>query len=319
MGIMSYKCPKCNKTFTRNASLTYHIDHNACKKVEKVFKCKYCDKTFSVKNSMYRHMRETCNAKKRENIYEELIELRKDVESLKKENEKLKNVPKTDSDGVTNNTINGDININNGTINNITIVAYGKEDMEKIDRDDIIKALKTGFNSTMRLTEAVHFNPKYPSYSNIKRSNFNMKNKVMYHNGDHWVTTSDPHMIDDLYNRKRDFIEENIDIYRDGLTQQDMTRLERWMGVDDDDRRITRIKDESREILFNKKEISEMNEKQLNASGTTIIDLDDSSLGNANIQGESDSNQISCNITGKKRRVIARRNGKYRKTIIKVK
>ena len=55
----------------------------------------------------------------------------------------------------------------------------------------------------------------------------------MYHNGNDWVTTTDPYMIDELYNRKRDFIEEYIDDYTDGLTQADMTRLQRWLDVEE--------------------------------------------------------------------------------------
>merc|ERR1711916_378127 len=77
-------------------------------------------------------------------------------------------------------------------------------------------------------------------------------------------------MIDDLYNRKRDFIEENMEEYYDGLTPGDLARLHRWLNVEDDDRRITNIKDELRELLFNKKDISEQNEKIVETQ-----DLDD--------------------------------------------
>lgn len=184
--------------------------------------------------------------------------------------------------------------------------------MEHISREDIIQALKTGFNSTKRLTEVVHFNSKYPTYSNIKRSNFNMKNKLMYHNGNDWVTTSDPHMIDDLYNRKRDFIEENIEHYQDGLTKGDMTRLDRWLNVEDDDRRIARIKDELRELLFNKKEISEMNEKQL---GVEIIeDIDADTDLDTDLDEEIDTHKhLKVNVNIKKK--TAPRNGRHRKAV----
>ena len=277
--------------------------------LDKKYSCKYCNNRFTSQTSMYRHIRMSCDEakqaklKKQEadnEIYERLRKLEEENAALKQDVSKLKS-------GNMTNTINGDVNINNGTINNITIVAYGKEDMSQIDREDIIKALKTGFNSTKCLTETIHFNPKYPHLSNIKRPNFNMKNKLMYHNGDQWVTTNDPHMIDDLYNRKRDFIETYLDDYVDGLTEADMKRLQRWLDIEnDEDRRITRIKDELREILFNKRFISESNEQSLN---TTVV--------NADSHDEECTDTLNKPQT--KRRVIARRTGKYRKTIIKVK
>jgi hypothetical protein len=268
-------------------------------------------------------MRESCaNAKaikskednKNTEIYDRLVKLEKENAELKKDVKYLKS--SKPSRIVNNNTINGDLNINTGTVNNITVVAYGKENMGAIDREDIIKALKTGFNSTKHLTEVVHFNPKYPNYSNIRRSNFNMKNKLMFHNGHRWVTTSDPNMIDDLYNRKRDFIEENIDHYRDGLTKGDMTRLNRWLSVEDDDCRIAKIKDELRELLFNRKDISEMNEKHMSIEtadpneidADEYIDLDDE------IQHRAVPTKIIPKVKGKKKHV-ASRNGRYRKVV----
>ena len=67
--------------------------------------------------------------------------------------------------------------INNGTINNnIVLIGYGKEDLAKIDKKDILKSLKKGFYSTIQLTESVHFNPKYPEYHNVYISNIKDKN-----------------------------------------------------------------------------------------------------------------------------------------------
>jgi Zinc finger, C2H2 type/Zinc-finger of C2H2 type len=326
-------CAICNKIFTRQHSLDYHIANNACDGKIYDHECEYCNKRYTSQNSLYRHIRTTCKTKKEEDdekhaVYDRLEKLENRNERLEMEVIKLKKKKHMDAGmRITNNigTINN--NINNGTINNITIVAYGKEDMLSIDREEIIRALKTGFNSTKLLTEVVHFNPKYPNYSNIKRSNFNMKNKIMYHNGGKWVTTSDPHMIDDLYNRKRDFIEENIEHYRDGLTKGDMTRIQRWLNIDDDDNRITRIKGELRELLFNRKDVSEMNERQLDVNIVCVEDIDSHDDNSAYIEdiiddkSESDSSYTTCitkhsGISIKiKKKKLAPRNGKYRKAI----
>jgi hypothetical protein len=266
------ECNTCNKKFKRKENLDYHIEHKACKTYS--HRCKYCDVGFTTATSMYRHIKKSCTVKKKEEeqnsiILDRLNKLEQENENLKQKMSKMEK-KSVDISVETNNGL-----INTGTINNnITIVAYGKEDMSYIDRNDIIRALKTGFNSTKLLTEVIHFNPKYPNYSNIKRSNYNMKNKIMYYNGTSWVTTSDPHMIDDLYNRKRDFIEENIEHYQDGLTKGDMTRLQRWLDVDDDDQRITRIKTDLREMLFNKKHVAETNESNSTVQFVTIEELE---------------------------------------------
>jgi hypothetical protein len=269
-------------------------------------------------------MKHSCSEKEKD-INEEDNDIKEQMKQLIQENKALKqrmnkmekSIKPCSSTVVKDSTIN--INNDNRVTNNITIVAYGKEDMTGIDRDDIIRALKTGFNSTKHLTEVVHFNPKYPFYSNIKRNNFNMKNKLMYHNGSCWVTTSDPNMIDDLYNRKRDFIEENIEHYRDGLTKGDMTRLQRWLTVDDDDDRITRIKGELRELLFNKKEISETNERNIEVTQTVVEDIEEI-VEIDNIDQENDIIFVKTEriptIKGKnKAKKVASRNGRYRKAI----
>jgi hypothetical protein len=279
---MDLECQKCGFAFKGLAGYQYHVDKNVCD--GKSHFCDYCGKGYTTSNSMYRH-RKRAHTNKEEDSGElqesVMTDFLKDYEDMK---QRVLKMEKTMKHGTTNIFKDSTVNINNGTIdrrtlnitntNNITIVAYGKEDMNQIDREDIIKALKTGFNSTKHLTEVIHFNPKYPNYSNIKRSNYNMKNKIMYHNGSGWVTTSDPHMIDDLYNRKRDFIEDNIEHYQDALTKGDMTRLQRWLDVDDDDQRITRIKTDLREMLFNKKHVAEMNENSATVQFVTLEDLD---------------------------------------------
>ena len=53
---------------------------------------------------------------------------------------------------------------NNGVINNITIVAFGKEEKYKISEKDILNAVSKGFNTAEQLTKTIHFNNKYPEY-----------------------------------------------------------------------------------------------------------------------------------------------------------
>ena len=193
-------CDGCGKEFARKENLDYHIKNNSCK--ENPFACENCGRKFTTKTSMIRHMKTTCAVKKeqdakKDEILERLIQmeeqlkvekkereqeaekvkialkekdkqvkkLKTDIKQLTNENRKLRTVSKNiNSNNTTTTTTNSNNvqNINNGTVNNITLVGYGKEDISKLDRSEILEILRTGYNSTVTLTEAVHFNPKYP-------------------------------------------------------------------------------------------------------------------------------------------------------------
>lgn len=263
---MTLSCEKCGSTFTRREKLNYHIENKSCK--EKKYSCRYCDDRFTTSNSMYRHMKHNCKVKKREDImrdeiYERLLllensnkRLEKSNEKIMAENEKLKNKVtrmerKIKSKTITN---NGTLNINNGVINNITLVAYGSEDMSKIGRKEILQILKKGYNSTVHLTEAIHFNPKYPEYNNVYITNMKDKYAMMY-DGDKWTLTMKESLIDKIYEHKRNYIEANIDDYLNSLRQSDIRSLNRWLDTEDDDFKIKLIKEKIKLLLYNHRDI----------------------------------------------------------------
>jgi hypothetical protein len=174
-------------------------------------------------------------------ILERLIKLEEDNKSMKQENTKLKKEIKKIKKSkkvktimkVTNNNKINNGTVNNGTINNnIVLIGYGKEELAKIDKKDIIKSLKKGFYSTIQLTEAVHFNPKYPEYHNVYISNIKDKYAMMY-DGKEWTLTRRAELIDRLYETKRDYIEDNMDEFLESLTNSQTKALERWLNIDD--------------------------------------------------------------------------------------
>jgi uncharacterized protein YbgA (DUF1722 family) len=79
-------------------------------------------------------------------IYEQLL-------IYKSENEKLKKQYKNKIiNNITNNTMN---NTTNNIHINLSLVGYGNEDINKLDKEEIIKSLKQGFLSTIKLTENI--------------------------------------------------------------------------------------------------------------------------------------------------------------------
>lgn len=271
---------------------------------------------------MYRHMKHTCKERVRQEddnneMKEIIVSLQKDVEELKKDNTELrKKVIKSEKHkpncNVTNNNtyiVTGDIN---QTINNY-MIGFGKEDMDRIDKEDMMVAFRNGFKSTIQLTKAVHFNPKYPEYSNIKRTN-SSSSYARYHDGQKWMEIKVKDLVDDIYERKRDYIEDNLDEYFDKLTKSQKNGLHRWLSTDDDHQRIQSVKAEIKSLLWNERQLVENNERVLidrqknNNMMTKVTDIDN-----------DDHNREDLLIKSKGRKQVAPRNGKKRKTVRKAK
>lgn len=304
-----FTCDNCNQSFTRKASLDYHIKKNACR--EKNFNCKYCQAPFSSKRSMYRHIQISCKVRKEEErvkseIYLRLVKLEEENKKLnekfldnEKENNKLKkkvasmekfvNVSTTDptqdnnpdtptvpslvrsTKSRKNNVKNNMTNINNGNINNnisnninnsinnntivaqMNLVGYGLEDMSKIDKNEMVKILQKGFKSAIGLTETLHFNPKYPEYHNIYISNIKDKYAMMY-DGKNWELTMKEDLINKIYDDKKNYIEDNIEEFLDSLSPSRRKALERWLETDESDNKISKIKEEIKLLLYNKRD-----------------------------------------------------------------
>lgn len=165
---------------------------------------------------------------------------------------------------VNNGTVNNGT-VNNGTVNNSTVnitFSFGKEDISKIDPSEMINVFKNGFNSTIELTDAIHFNPKYPEYHNVYIPS--MKDKyAMIHKDGKWELVNKQELINKIYDNKKDYIEDNKASFYASLTKSQKNALERWISTDDDDTKIKDVKERMKLLLYNKKHIP-MNTKKNN-------------------------------------------------------
>jgi hypothetical protein len=266
---VKYTCDMCNRGFSSRQCLDYHMEKDVC--ADKKIKCKNCPNKFKTKNAMYRHMRQNCKVVKQREL--EKNEMYKELKSLKDENAELRNRigklenERTDKDikkasvknikNITNNVSKK--NINKGVIvnNNIILTGYGKEDLSKIDKSDILKALSAGYNSTTRLAEAVHFNPKYPEYHNVYITNKKDKYAMMF-DGITWNLTGKEDLINRIYEDKKNYIEENLEDFIESLSASKRNALERWLATDEKnegDEKIKKIKDDIKLLLYNKQNI----------------------------------------------------------------
>ena len=129
-----------------------------------------------------------------------------------------------------------------------------KEDISRIDKKDLIRAIQYGYDSTIKLTEALHFNPNYPEYHNVYITNMKDKYAMMF-DGKDWNLTMKDDLINKIYDDKKNYIEENIDDFIDSLTPSRKKALERWLSTDDNDDRIIKIKNEIKLLLYNKRNV----------------------------------------------------------------
>ena len=309
-------CDKCDKTFTSKHSLDYHKKKNVCTKKTKKFKCKYCGNCFSFESSLSRHVNHTCKKREseedadseRDELLKKFTEMQENhmrmmdrINKLENENKKLKSqtVPSTINNGIVNNY--------NGDVNNITVnvVPFGKEDLSKISKNDLLKVFRSGFNSALQLTETTHFNPKYPEYHNVYISN--MKNKyAMTYDGSDWALVMKDELIDKMYNKKRDYIEDNMDDFYNSLMPSQINALHRWLNVDDDHHYVQKVKNDMKLMLYNKRKMV------LDPKPPQVSDIDEIDY-TVRVIKEPKHNVSEHKITKSVR--IASRNGRYRKTI----
>jgi hypothetical protein len=268
-----YACLKCNRVFNRKDNLEIHINKNACKQYTHY--CKFCKKGFTTETSMYRHVRTSCKIKKeddsaKDKIYERLIEMEEKVErftkanaemakehaKIIKKNKQLTRIIKKIEHMPTVKGNNNNININTGIVNNtnIILVGYGKEDLSKIDKKEILRAIQSGYDSTINLTETLHFNPKHPEYHNIYITNVKNKYAMMF-DGTDWNLTMKDELINKIYDDKKNYIEENIDEFVESLSISRKKALDRWLETDDEDDKISKIKNEIKLLLYNKRNL----------------------------------------------------------------
>jgi hypothetical protein len=255
-----YTCNLCNKSFTRKSNYESHKNRkkictgqkNKIKPINNTLNsnsimCNYCKKIFTHKNSLYRHISISCKVKQNNEKEKEII-FNKLIEEMKELKEEIKKI-KSSKTKVINNNIQQN-NIQHQT-NNIKLVCYGMEDMSRID-EEIKKSLMKGFSAALDLTDRIHFNPKYPEYHNIYIPNIKEKYAMVYKN-DIWNLILRDDVVDDIYDTKKEILEESFKKFYKTLNNTMRNSFEVWLNTPEDDKKILQIKERIKLLLFNKR------------------------------------------------------------------
>ncbi len=293
-------CVHCDKTFTRVDSLRKHqngrckvlthsnqsINQEPVNQVQD--KPKSLDKTSNLVN-----IDELDIDDKTKQILTILLnqnkkiidEMKSEMDKIKEENKEMKekigkiNVKKI-SKTINNNTNNSNNtnshntnNTQNNTINNTIIVAHGKEDLDKIELETIMKCLSTIQYKDIipNMTRHVYINDKKPENKNFCVVDM-ARNKCKYHDGKKWLigkTTEKVNRIfDNLHTLLTDpFEKENINKTIEFIRANPKKFNEKWIKIsntylknlyDEDDKESVenklKILEEIKLIFFNNKD-----------------------------------------------------------------
>ena len=159
--------------------------------IEKEHICKYCKSSFTRNWSLLRHIDMRCAKKK--DIDEEKEEkfniLLQELKEIKKEMIVLKNNATNNNiikNNNNNNNINNTQNIQNNNNINIKLVAYGKEDITNLSKDEWRKIIFKNYKSIEELTNVLHFDKNKPENHNIYIPNIKSK-FIMIFDGEDWM------------------------------------------------------------------------------------------------------------------------------------
>jgi len=200
-----FLCKRCGYSTTLLSTLKRHLQrkkhcnpvvedietsilYNKCfEKDVKPYKCEYCDKSYTHISSTSYH-KKTCVKK----IEIELLQQQQLIIDQQKQIESLKAVLPANT---INNTNNANTNTNTNshntiTNNNITINAFGKENIEYLKNNPnykqiMMKCMAEKEQGVMKLLEYIYFNPDHPENQNVKKS-IKKDNFIKLYDGKKW-------------------------------------------------------------------------------------------------------------------------------------
>jgi hypothetical protein len=171
-----YRCNHCNKNYSSASSLWNHnnkfhkndiildnpiiIPNHTLIIPGKNYDCRICQRKFNNFQNRWKHQK-ICKAKNDELVKskEELYKIKKEIKKTK--TELIKNTTINKQINNNNNNNNNTTNNNNGTINNITINAFGKEDVTLLGIPEIKKLIKNN-NPLIDIISLLNFNENLP-------------------------------------------------------------------------------------------------------------------------------------------------------------
>jgi hypothetical protein len=283
---MEHICIDCNKNYSSYKSLWLHkykyhktnvtqnvsnVTNDVTKHVTKCnnFTCKKCNENFNSRQTRWRHEK-ICSQKnlEKENneIKKELLEIKnkealrdKELLEYKKEIDKLKDMfqkqlkihPKTLQ------KINNQLN-NSGTINNITIVQLGKENLSELltkqEKLGILNRQAMGIND---IVELAHTSGKYKKCMNVYITNLQNTIGYMYdEKQNNFIAVNKNELLNDLLDSRMYDIEKFYEEFQEKIDKNKGDKIKKFIDRMNNDEDCLKglKKEEIKLILYNNKE-----------------------------------------------------------------
>jgi len=77
----------------------------------------------------------------------------------------------------------------------------------------------------------------------------------MTYDGTNWELVMKDDIIDQIYDKKRDYIEENMDEFLESLSKSQIDALHRWLEADDKHDYVQKVKNNIKLMLYNKRQM----------------------------------------------------------------
>ena len=222
---------------------------------KKLIICEYCNKIFSSKSSKSDHKRKACKLNPNNSNYNELLELKKENEEMKKILNELKELfmnnlkihPKklqkinkdlinnniTNNNIINNTTINNNNNNNNNIINNTIINKtyvnfYDPINYKILTEKEILNIFNRPWKSLEESIKTIHFNKKFPEYNNIFITN-RKDNTAYIFDGIKFCLVSKNDALNDLITSHMDEIESSATKYGERISENKLKHLNNFI------------------------------------------------------------------------------------------
>ena len=227
--MVEYVCKECGKIFTHKANYTRHISRKfACRCINK---CSMCNKQFRYRSNLHRHEKKC----------------------------------RTD---IINNTINS-VTHNNNTIHNnnslvsvnkVKVIKFGDENLSYISDDIYKQILSRGIRAIEEFIGHSHFDEQHPENHNLYIANLR-DDYLMLYDGDKWTINRRDDSLEDIIYAKSDFLCRKFMELVDTMDPKDAYKFKKYMEVMDDEKTISRIKEDLSINLYNNRKLP-MNARQ---------------------------------------------------------
>lgn len=278
--LKDYKCPWCNKPSKTKASLRSHKSQ-FCKMNPKRRPAGIIEDELVVNNNVQDESREH-QIISREDLFNIILMMKQQQEEMQQKQEQMeaqiKNLSKVNNTKVKNSNVNnGSVNngivnnsvVNNNQINNnqtINIVGFGKEDMTKLNKNEVFRCLRSGFCYPSEMTIYVNFNKDFPENHNIQLNNVR-DNGIKYYDGEDWNTIQYDEFYDNIVERQMTYvseIKENKDIVYEKLPPAAKVVLDKIEDLETlDPDKYKKIKQKLRNKIIDKRSVVAPTQKML--------------------------------------------------------